>query len=337
MNSQLHNSPIGFDEKITGHLFRLGVKHLGLTDKILGARWRAITGETIPTDRQIRYKFKGLPLKDVEIAAQILGVPTSWFYRDESDLDQRKALDELAKCTLGVQHISENTQSFLSTSLQPDQTNQNTGIEQQNQFRNDNFQSNTFIVCKEQLTSNHQNELYGDLYDVQQKAAKWANDGYQYYSVERSGKEVLSQFNDLSSIDIHSLDDNTKIFFLVTSIHFGWHWCFWSKTNSSCMLAAEVLLKILNIKYVRPRLRALYALQLLDKNIIQSLLNEHGEKPNDNLQLIINYVLTDSVVLYIEKTKNIPGFESKASPVLQEIRTYCEEGSMGSFGSLPVL
>ncbi|MBF0178074.1 MAG: tetratricopeptide repeat protein [Magnetococcales bacterium] len=90
---------MGYDERIAGQLFHIGVKALGITDKVTASRWRAITKSTFTT-RAVRHRFELLKVADASIAAQVLGVvDPSWFYRD-GPLDEDVIRDELARLVL---------------------------------------------------------------------------------------------------------------------------------------------------------------------------------------------------------------------------------------------
>ncbi|MBF0612027.1 MAG: hypothetical protein HQL55_12975 [Magnetococcales bacterium] len=101
---------MGFNEQIAGQIFRAGAKALGLTDRVIASKWRAIAGTT-HTARSIRYRFEKLDLHEIPIAAEILGVKPSWFERD-GPVDDNSIREEIAKVVLNSPAVQSPSQPF---------------------------------------------------------------------------------------------------------------------------------------------------------------------------------------------------------------------------------
>lgn len=118
---------MGFNEQIAGQLFHAGAKALGLTDKVVVSKWRAITGTTL-TVRAVRYRFEKLDLNEIPIASEILGVKPSWFYRD-SPVDDSTIRDELAHARLCAGQGKNKSHHFFVPFLCPNLTGRNEDLE----------------------------------------------------------------------------------------------------------------------------------------------------------------------------------------------------------------
>lgn len=180
--------------------------------------------------------------------------------------------------------------------------------------------------------------LHSALEAAQRKAAEWASNGYKYHVVEKIGKELLADFRDPSYCHV-DFDEHTNILLLVSAVHFGTYWCHWAKLNKDNITAAKVLFSVLNIPYVRPRLRTLYALQLFTDKIIQQALKEKTDSITGNDKTLIqSYVLNESVIDYLLKIKEHPAIGKKAKMVIQEIVIQGQEEVEGYNSSgLPVI
>lgn len=164
---------------------------------------------------------------------------------------------------------------------------------------------------------------------AQINAAEWASNGYKYHVVEKIGKELLAEFRDPSDCHI-DFDEHTNILLLVASIHFGTYWCHWVKSSKDNISAVKVLFRVLDIPYVRPRLRTLYALQLFTGHIVQKALREQTENISENnIKLIQSYVLTKRVMDYLLKITKHRAIGKKSEMVIREVVDQGQEEVQG--------
>lgn len=114
----------------------------------------------------------------------------------------------------------------------------------------------------------------------------------------------------------------TKAFVLLLALHYRLSWLHWVEVNATNAVAATQLLRMLRAanRYNRPRLRALYALQLFDRETLDQVLADR-EWPAEDLTLIRRYVLTGRVKEYLRflAVKGPYPLPQKADQVLTEI------------------
>lgn len=100
------------------------------------------------------------------------------------------------------------------------------------------------------------------LQEAARHAAQWATAGYAYHIVEGIS-ERLKAFLRHPPVEVDIEDNETLSFLLVAALHFGGNWPFWVERTRNNTETSQHLIRVLNISYIRPRLRALYALQVL--------------------------------------------------------------------------
>ncbi len=174
----------------------------------------------------------------------------------------------------------------------------------------------------------------GELYQL---AGKWAQNDYAYFVLESLGNELKSMLrNTPKSIEIE--DEELLLFMMVASLHYGGNWEYWQKRISDPNKIAEQLVSVLEVSYLRPKLRALYAIQLLEPSLFaEKLAGTTLIKDNNLLSIIQNFVFTRQVFSYLETLlKNSDqDVAKKAKVVLDEIKRYQNEHGTTSTSILP--
>ena len=137
------------------------------------------------------------------------------------------------------------------------------------------------------------------------------------------------------------MNDDEALLLLMPSIHFGGNWVRWLDHCKDKQRVTRDLIKLLDVTYMRPRFRALCALQACDKQEIENLLTESDLEIDSSLRnLIERYVLTGSMQEYLLKIKtgNDHDLSQKAAAVLREFMRYSEKanGNVSASG-LPIM
>ena len=158
---------------------------------------------------------------------------------------------------------------------------------------------------------------------------KWVAENYPYYLIEGLNDEQRSFIRHPSNFgDIKN--ENSLLFLMVASLHFGGNWYFWVKENQNNPKALKLLIQLLNISYDRVKFRILLSLQLLDseetKTVVESL---KDEIPSNYYKIVKEYVLDKRVKLYLEKIARDPksGLANKVAVVIREYNQYGEAES----------
>jgi len=152
----------------------------------------------------------------------------------------------------------------------------------------------------------------------------WSKAGYPYHLVETIS-DKLKAFLNHPSEDVEIDDKGTHHFLMVASIHFGRNWFYWLDKAGKDAKSAAHLIRILIIAYIRPRLRALYALQQIPRKEVEKALEDYPEKiPQEISGLLRKYPLRSAVMEYIKKIIEGPDPElrKKAASVMREIERY---------------
>ena len=85
---------------------------------------------------------------------------------------------------------------------------------------------------------------------------KWVAENYPYYLIEGLNDEQRSFIRHPSNFgDIKN--ENSLLFLMVASLHFGGNWYFWVKENQNNPKALKLLIQLLNISYDRVKFRIL--------------------------------------------------------------------------------
>ena len=162
-----------------------------------------------------------------------------------------------------------------------------------------------------------------------QLAERWAKNNYAYFVLESLNEEQKSILrNAPKTIEVDNL--NVQLFMLEASLHYGGDYIYWSRCIDDKEALARHLVKILGITYIRPRYRALYLMQEVEKGILQPELEARGLNQNDGLmQLIEKHVYTGKFKEYIEKVSESKDHEvaRRAKTVVFEINRYDGSGN----------
>jgi uncharacterized protein (DUF1778 family) len=157
-----------------------------------------------------------------------------------------------------------------------------------------------------------------------QLANRWAQNNYAYFVLESLNEEQQSILrNAPKSIEIN--DENVMLFMLEASLHYGGDWIYWDRRIKNQETLAKHLVKILDITYIRPRYRALYLMQDIEKTIIEPWLKRYSITQNTNLmELFEKHVYTGTFLSYLKKVSENTDLEvaKRAKTVLFEINRY---------------
>ncbi len=129
------------------------------------------------------------------------------------------------------------------------------------------------------------------------------------------------------TIEVNNL--NVQLFMLEASLHYGGDYIYWSRRIAGKEALARHLVKMLSITYIRPRYRALYLMQQVEKDILKPELEARGLNQNAGLILLIEkYVYTGQFKDYIIKISesNDHKVARRAKIVLFEISRYDGSG-----------
>ena len=163
--------------------------------------------------------------------------------------------------------------------------------------------------------------ILGEIYHL---ANRWREHDHAYFVIEGLGDEIKSILcNTPKYLEIK--DENVMLFMMIAALHYGGNWIFWQKKIRKQDLMCKQLLELLKIDYLRPRLRALFALQFcdtksLEKNLAE--LNQDTLKPIK--KLIDQYVIPQRVQEYLESlaSSHNAEYSEKAHKVITEIHKY---------------
>ena len=166
--------------------------------------------------------------------------------------------------------------------------------------------------------------VYDPVREIGAISHRWVDADCPYHQLEEINKKMQFFISEPPE-DLVFKDDNTLLMLMLAAIHFGANWGHWVKLNLNHRMAVRQLLLLFRINYLRPRLRALYALQHFDHGIVAKEIEILGEKIADgNKTLIEKYVLTGTVSTYIEKLceSGEMEFQIKAGAVMKEIQRF---------------
>lgn len=181
-------------------------------------------------------------------------------------------------------------------------------------------------------------KLYKDLSplgQILQLANRWAQHNYEYFVLEGIDNELKSILR-IAPRTLKISDENATLFLTIASIHFGGAWLYWQKKISNSKKVIVQLVRILNIPYLRPRLRSLYTLQNFEKNLVEEELRSLNL--DDDFKDVFNkYVFTKKMDIYLQKLANHadPQVASKAKIIIEEIEYYNNYGKIIKSPSLP--
>lgn len=160
----------------------------------------------------------------------------------------------------------------------------------------------------------------------------WKDSDFAYPINETDAKQLLPFISDIS-IWKDIADDALKAYLLIVSIHFGTGWEKWTLLNSDNEIAISSLFSILHYSYWRTRFRSLYALQFVDKKILDYQLNlpENSGLSEKTVDTIKQYVCNNNTVSFIKEiaVKKMGGISSKANSVLTEIALLWDDKRTG--------
>ena len=160
--------------------------------------------------------------------------------------------------------------------------------------------------------------------EIYRMAKRWRDNDYAYFVLEDINNEIKSILqNTPKNIEIE--DENVILFMMVASLHYGGNWIYWQNKIKNGNIASTQLLNVLKIKYIRPRFRALFALQRYDKMLIENQLSETDILNDENLKTILNkYIYPKTFVDYLQCLADDDNVEykEKAKKVLDEIKQY---------------
>lgn len=178
-----------------------------------------------------------------------------------------------------------------------------------------------------------------DLHDI---ILKWNASRQPYKTMERHCKVLVPWAVEMEDAD-RIEDPEAMTLLLVASLHVGENWRFWTERNAPSARAVRELLELLggDLIYMRPRFRALYALQHLDADLLkQEMAALEQPLPKDVVTLMERYVLTGRMEDYLEAASSAddPGVASKAAAVLREVRQlWGDHDDAGRDSGLPLL
>ena len=160
--------------------------------------------------------------------------------------------------------------------------------------------------------------------EIEALAGRWTKSGCPYQQLEEISKK-MQLFLREPPTDLVFKDEDTLLMLMLAAIHFGANWLYWVRKNSGSRAAVRQLLGLLRISYLRPRLRALYALEQFAPELVAGeIRNLDRELSRGSRALLEKYVQTQNVEGYLEKLRNgdDPELCLKAGAVLKEIRRF---------------
>ena len=166
-----------------------------------------------------------------------------------------------------------------------------------------------------------------------QLANRWAKNNYAYFVLESLNEEQKSMLRNAPKI-IEIDDEHVQLFMLEASLHYGGDWIYWGNRIANKEVLARHLVKMLKITYIRPRYRALYLMQNIDRNILEPILESLELNKNEGLlQLIEKQVFTKTFGEYIKRVSESKDHEvaKRAKTVVFEINRYDESGDGVNF------
>lgn len=170
-----------------------------------------------------------------------------------------------------------------------------------------------------------------------QLTTKWAQNDYEYFVLEGLNNDLKSILrNTPRSIEIE--DQDVLLFMMIASLQYGGNWGYWQARVKDTDKAVGHLLKVLEISYFRPKLRALYALQKYERAAIQEKIAGTGLVNDSNLVSVLEeYVFAKQVIAYLEKLAHSADLDTakKTKVVLDEIKRYKYESGSASSSVLP--
>lgn len=160
--------------------------------------------------------------------------------------------------------------------------------------------------------------------EISYLADRWAEKNYEYYTIEGLSKEARAVLrNPPSKIEID--DENLILFMLIASLHYGGNWNYWQKKVINNNSAVIRIFNVLEISYLRPKLRALYALQFYDKDTIRNAVFTTNSTVSPSLsELVEKYVYTKKVTEYFAQLvqNGTPQEKDKINVILMEIKRF---------------
>lgn len=147
------------------------------------------------------------------------------------------------------------------------------------------------------------------------RISEWFEQGCPYHALETLSKQFkIDPY--ITEPFTNQNDSQLQTFMLGCALHIGKNWDFWVKCNQNDKNALNFLVNMINTtRYIRPRLRALYALQKFPSDWIRPYLND-GYDPEWH-DVIKTYVLKGNCLAYILQKKE--HFPQKVTAVLKEL------------------
>jgi hypothetical protein len=167
-------------------------------------------------------------------------------------------------------------------------------------------------------------ERYDPITAIDAIAERWIADGCPYRTLEAIDQKLQILVREPPD-DVAVKQKESLMLLLMLSLHFSGNWAFWVNRNAGNPLAIKQLLAQLNIEYLRPRLRALFALQCYSYDDVAPVLRESGDDiTSGSRSLIKKYVITHTVPEYLVKFRDQADAitAGKVSEVLKEIERY---------------
>ena len=162
----------------------------------------------------------------------------------------------------------------------------------------------------------------------------WEASDYLYTIPENQGK-IFKPYTILDkSFWGDSLSQIERSFLLAVAIHYDAGWQQWTLYNVGNQVAVTAMFKILQITYLRPRLRALYAMQHLDMDelIVKELEKNYTKCLKKKIyQALMEHLPGKTMTVFIRKIAEDKNSHAarKASQVLSEIASYWNDTQTG--------
>lgn len=162
-----------------------------------------------------------------------------------------------------------------------------------------------------------------------QLAERWVKNNHAYFVLESLNEEQKSILrNAPKTIEVDNL--NVQLFMLEASLHYGGDYIYWSRRIADMQAMTRRLVRILGITYIRPRYRALFLMQEVEKDILLPELEASGlSKDAGLMKLIDKYVYSGKFKEYIIKVSESKDYEvaRRAKTVVFEINRYDGSGA----------
>ena len=199
------------------------------------------------------------------------------------------------------------------------------------------------LLLGREIKDSDRREAAGDgnplLAEIHRITKNWVDSGCPYFILEGISPDLKALLRHPTK-DIEGINDDEALLLLMASIHFGGNWISALDKCQDKRRAAALLMNAMQVSYMRPRFRALCALQACGREEIQKLPAENDTGVDASLRTLIErYVLTARMDVYLRKIKEAgdPDLSKKAAEVLREFMQYTGKASeAGSVAGLPL-